>query len=163
MADYFISKDEGQKGIARSGLIHEIIKGGRFNMPLCLERFLIHWQELYSEKNRKFYERECRLIFLTYLKPLLNGVGFYDIESSLTDDRRMDLVVIYGNERFVLELKTWKGRLYHEDGLDQLLGYMDKLNEDKGYILTFDFRKKKKEQKAGWTEIEGKQIFEAQV
>ena len=132
-------------------------------MQLCLERFLIHWQELYSEKRRKFSRRECRLIFLTYLKPLLNGVGFYQIESSLTDDRRMDLVIIYGKERFVLELKTWKGQIYREDGLDQLLGYMDKLNEGKGYLLTFDFRKQKKEQKAGWIDVEGKQIFEAQV
>ena len=164
MADYFISKDEGKdETVLRSGLISEITKDGRFNMQLCLERFLIHWQELYSEKRRKFFERECRLIFLTYLKPLLNGVGFYQIESSLTDDRRMDLVIIYGKERFVLELKTWKGQIYREDGLDQLLGYMDKLNEGKGYLLTFDFRKQKKEQKAGWIDVEGKQIFEAQV
>ena len=164
MADYFISKDEGKdETVLRGGLIPEITKGGRFNMQMCLERFLIHWQELYSEKRHKFFERECRLIFLTYLKPLLNGVGFYQIESSLTDDRRMDLVVIYGKERFVLELKTWKGKLYHEDGIEQLLGYMEKLNENKGYLLTFDFRKQKKEQKSGWTNVDGKQIFKAQV
>jgi len=164
IADYFISKDEGkEETFSRSGLIPEITKGGRFNMQMCLERFLIHWQELYSEKKRKFFERECRLIFLTYLRPLLNGVGFYQIESSLTDDRRMDLVVIYGKERFVLELKTWKGQLYREDGVEQLLGYMDKLNESKGYLLTFDFRKQKKEKKADWIEVEGKQTFEAQV
>ena len=43
------------------------------------------------------------------------------------------------------------------------VGYMDKLNEDKGYLLTFDFRKQKNEKKADWIDIEGKQIFEAQI
>jgi len=48
------------------------------------------------------------------LKPLLNGVGFYEIESRTTDDARMDVVVIYGNEKFIIELKKWKDMLYNE-------------------------------------------------
>ena len=110
-------------------------------MQLCLERFQAHWRETYSEKNAQFLEKEYRMLFLMYLKPLLNGVGFYFIESAFTDDRRLDLVVTYGDVCFVLELKTWKGKLYNEQGVEQLLGYMDKLKEKKGYLLTFDFRK----------------------
>ena len=164
MTIYFISKDEANPGrIARSGLIPEVTRGGRFNMALCLEKFMIHWRELYDEKREAFYERECRLIFLTYLKPLLNGVGFYSIESSLTDDRRMDLVVIYNQERFVLELKTWKGEVYRDDGVQQLVGYMDKLNATEGYLVTFDFRKTTSAQKAHWLHEGEKRIFEVQV
>ena len=43
-----------------------------------------------------------------------------------------------------------------------LLGYMDKLNEDKGYLLTFDFRESKQVQQE-WTNIEGKRIFDIRI
>jgi len=164
MANYFISKDEGKIDVAGSGgWISEITRGDRFNMQLCLERFPGHWQEIYSEKSPKFFEKECRMLFLMYLKPLLNGVGFYHIESAFTDDRRMDLVITYGNERFVLELKTWKGKLYNDQGVEQLLGYMDKLGEDKGYLLTFDFREKPATFEPQWRREGKKEIFEVRV
>jgi len=164
MTNYFIAKDETKLGMVSSGsLIAELTRGGRFNMQLCLERFFIHWKELYSEKEIKFLEKQCRLIFLTYLKPILNGQGFYFIETALTDDRRMDVVVTYGNERFILELKTWKGRLYNEKGVEQLLGYMDKYNEEKGYLLTFDFRKKPEALEPQWQDGGGKKVFEVRV
>ena len=164
MTNYFVSKDEMNLGMRLSGgLINELTRGGKFNMQLCLERFLIHWQELYTEKEVKFIEKQCRMIFLTYLKPILNGSGFCFIESALTDDRRMDLVVTYGNECFILELKTWKGRLYNEEGVGQLLGYMDKFNETRGYLLTFDFRKNPEIVPPQWRNENGKTVFEVRV
>ena len=164
MLDYFISKDESRKdAVANGGYIAEITRDGKFNMPLCLERFLVHWQEIYSEKDGKFLERHCRMIFLSYLKPILNGVGFSFIETAFTDDRRMDLIVIYNNERFVLELKIWKGLLYNEEGCEQLLGYLETLSEEKGYLLTFDFRKKPVPFEPEWTTHGQRQIFEARV
>lgn len=164
MTDYFISKDEERMGgVPNGGFISEVTRDGRFQMDLCLKRFLVHWQEIYTEQEGKFIENQCRIIFLTYLKPILNGVGFSFIETALTDDRRMDLVVIYNNERFVLELKTWKGQRYNEQGVAQLLGYMDKVGEEKGYLLTFDFRKNPKFVKPQWVDYEGRQIFEARV
>ena len=164
MTDYFISKDEEyQRNTVNNGYIAEITRGGRFNMQLCLERFLVHWQEVYAEKEEKFLEHQCRIIFLTYLKPILNGIGFSFIETTFTDNRRMDLVVIYNNERFVLELKTWKGKLYNEQGVEQLLGYMEKLNEKKGYLLTFDFRKKPEKFEPSWRQVEGYEVFEARI
>jgi len=163
MANYFISKDEGNAAKLPSGsFISEVTKNDRFDMQLCLERFLVYWQEIYDDKNAKFFEKECRMLFLMFLKPLLNGVGFYHIESAFTDNRRMDLVITYGKERFVLELKTWKGAVYHDTGVEQLLGYMEKLGEEKGYLLTFDFRQKGAN-KANWINLDGKDIFEVQV
>lgn len=164
MTSYFISLDEQQPN---RKLTHsysaQITENGRFNMELCLERFLIHWQEIYNEKDAKFLEHQCRIIFLTYLKPLLNGIGFSFIETSLSDDRRMDIIVIYNQERFILELKTWKGQLYNEEGVGQLLGYMKKLETQKGYLLTFDFRKNPETFKASWRSENGHDIFEARV
>jgi len=164
ITNYFITKDEEDgELIPHGGLINEITKGNRFNMALCLERFALHWQELYSDRDLKFLEKQCRLIFLTYLKPIINGAGFYFIESALTDDRRMDVVVIFNQQRFVLELKIWKGLLYNEKGVEQLLGYMDKLDENSGYLLTFDFRKNPELILPAWR-LEGrKEVFEVRV
>jgi len=164
LGNYFISKTEnGSDQKVNGGVIYEITKNNTFNMPLCLERFKLHWAEISSGKDAKLLERECRLFFLTYLKPILNGVGFYFIESALTDDRRMDVVVIYNQQRFVLELKIWKGELYNEQGVEQLLGYMDKLDEETGYLLTFDFRKKPERIKPTWRKESGKKVFEVRV
>lgn len=164
LANYFISKDESEKNDFSSGSWYEeITKGGRFNMEMCLRRFRVHWKEIYGDKKDKFVENESRMIFLTYLKPLLNGVGYYHIETELSDERRMDLVITYGKERFILELKTWKGDEYNRMGFEQLLGYMDKLSEDKGYLLTFDFRKKPETFEPTWTSHEKNQIFEVRV
>jgi len=164
MTNYFISKDEGRMDVPNHGRwMPEITRGGRFNMQLCLERFKVHWQEIYSAKGVKFLEKECRMLFLMYLNPLLNGIGLYHLESTLPDDRRMDLVVTYGDERFVLELKTWKGKLYNEEGVEQLLGYMDKLGEEKGYLLTFDFRKNPENFEPKWVTHGKREIFEVRV
>ena len=47
---------------------------------------------------------------------------------------------------------------------DQLLSYMDAKNTNRGYLLTFDFRKgDRKEYKADWIQTGGKEIFEVIV
>jgi len=165
MTNYFIRKDEKSGGISSSGFIPQVTQGGRFNMQLCLERFKLHWQEVFTlkESHQEFYETHYRIIFLSFLKPLLNGVGSYEIESQTSDDARMDVVVIYGNEKFIIELKKWKGQLYNEQGVNQLLDYMKKANLDKGYLLTFDFRQNPEPHESSWRELEGKRIFEVRI
>lgn len=164
IGNYFISKAEDHpENVTNNGLVNEVTRGNQFNMALCLERFSLHWKEIYSSKDAKFLERQCRLIFLTYLKPILNGSGFYFIESALTDDRRMDVVVVFNGQRFVLELKIWKGLLYNEEGVEQLLGYMEKIHEDRGYLLTFDFRQEPELIEPTWRSENGKEIFEVRI
>jgi len=88
-------------------------------------------------------ERECRLLFLTYLKPLINGNGFYHIEAETRNKERMDVVVDFNDEQFIVELKIWKGEQKHEKAYEQLIEYLNSKNKSEGYLLTFDFRKRK--------------------
>ncbi|MDR0491895.1 MAG: AAA-like domain-containing protein, partial [Oscillospiraceae bacterium] len=105
---HFCSKDENvtrmDSSISR-GLRYEVARDGVFDMELCLRKFAEHYRELFSEADAPFLERHGRLLFLSYLKPLVNGQGFYHIESEFTDLRRMDIVVDYGSEQFIVELK----------------------------------------------------------
>jgi len=167
MTNYFISKDSRKQGRTSYVLQSDIVKDGKFNMELCLRKFADHYAEIYNEKDiadRKFFERHGRLLFLSYLKPLINGQGFYHIESQLTDLRRMDIVVDFEREQFIIELKLWRGGQYEQEAYEQLLGYMESKKAMTGYLLTFDFRKDANRQtKAEWVEFHGKRIFDVLV
>ena len=51
---------------------------------------------------------------------------------------------------------------YQADAYEQLTTYMSERGEEKGYLLTFDFRQKK-EIKQEWIKAHGKSILEVQV
>ena len=167
IANYFISKESlsNTKKQINGVLQYDVVKEGRFDMELCLRKFAEHYAEIFSERDYGFLEEHGRLLFLTYLKPLINGQGFYHIESQFTDLRRMDIVVDFGSEQFIIELKLWRGEHKHEKAYEQLLGYLDSKGADTGYLLTFDFRKgEKKTPRAEWVDcLGGKCIFDVVV
>ena len=163
ICNYFISKDNQEERAARiKGVLQrDIIKNGRFDMELCMRKFADHYTEIFTEKDTEFLENHGRLIFLSYLRPLINGQGFYHIESQFTDLRRMDIVVDFGIDQFIIELKLWKGEKSHEEAYEQLIGYMESKNAGTGYLLTFNFRKGvNKERRAEWVEVNKKRIFD---
>jgi len=164
LLDYFSSREAATapiENLASVGLYHEIVRNGKFEMELCLIKFAEHYKELYSPYDITFLERHGRLLFLSFLKPLVNGYGFFHIESQFTDMRRMDVILDYGGEQFIIELKLWKGERAQDKAYVQLLNYMNSKRLDKGYLLTFDFRKEgNKESKAEWIVVDGKKIFE---
>ena len=164
MTDYFISIDSRSRKRVNGVLQRDVIQGGRFNMELCLTKFAEHYAAIFNDDDIEFLEKHGRLIFLSYLTPLINGEGFYHIESQFTDLRRMDLVVDYGKEQFIIELKIWRGEQYEKEAYEQLCGYLAHRRTDTGYLLTFDFRKAEhKVRKAQWISVHGKRIFEVIV
>ena len=76
----------------------------------------------------------------------------------------MDIVVDFGSDQFVIELKLWKGEAKHEKAYEQLAGYMGTKGFESGYLLTFDFRKDvHKKPYAKWVDFDGKRIFDVVV
>ena len=163
ISNYFISKDSNISDLNEKidgSLYQDIVKNNSFNMELCLIKFAEHYKEIYNKFDVSFFEKHGRLLFLSFLKPLINGKGFYHIESQFTDYRRMDIVVDYSREQFIIELKIWDGEASKEKAYEQLLGYMNTKNADRGYLLIFNFRKSKNnEQRQEWTQIGDKKIF----
>ena len=165
LAYYFSSRDENISRIDNAYskiLYNEITQNGVFNMELCLQRFSEHYQELYSETDAPFLERHGRLLLLSYLRPLVSGAGFYHIESQLTNLKRMDVVVDFGADQFIIELKIWRGEAALSKAYEQLLDYMDVKGAQTGYLVIFDFREEKNRQRrAEWVQARnGKMIFE---
>ena len=164
ITDYFIMMNlrKWRENSIIQSPVNEIVKYGFFDMEICLKKFQQHYSEIYTEKDQKFLESNGKLIFLTYLKPLINGFGFYHFESETRDYDKMDLVVNFMKQQFILELKLWYGISRHKEAYTQLAKYLKSKNMDCGYLLTFDFRRKRDHfyPEPKWVECEGKRIFD---
>lgn len=157
--NYFVTKRRIE-GIDITGVLpSEVINNGKFDMALAVKKFAQHYHELYSDRDNKFLERECRLLFLTYIKPLINGNGFYHVESETRDSKRMDVLIDFGSEQFIIELKIWKGEQKHEKAHEQLISYLNSKNKTEGYLVTFDFRKRRLEKPSVKWVRKGKKRF----
>lgn len=122
---------------------NQSIKNKRLDMELVLEKFVEYFTEIYGESDEKFVETYGRRFFLLYLKPIINGTGNYYLEAQTRDARRTDVIVDYLGEQFIVELKIWHGNEYNERGERQLAEYLEYYRQDKGYMLSFNFNKRK--------------------
>ncbi|MDE7311555.1 MAG: ATP-binding protein [Eubacterium sp.] len=123
---------------------NQFLTGGHLNMRLILEKFAVHFNDLYGDRDLSFVEEEGRKYFLLYLRPIINGTGNYYIESRTRGLRRTDVVVDYRGEQYVIEMKIWHGNEYHQRGEKQLIGYLEDYHIQKGYMVSFNFNKKKR-------------------
>ncbi|MBQ9437934.1 MAG: AAA-like domain-containing protein [Lachnospiraceae bacterium] len=125
----------------------EFIKGGELDIPLIMERFIRtqeHIRNLNDEEaEKRFIEDEGREKFLTYISPIINGVGTFSVEDRNRDRRRMDVVIHYRGKRYIIELKIWNGDRYNAQGEKQILDYLDSYGLKTGYMLSFSFNKTK--------------------
>ncbi len=106
----------------------------------------------YREKDDKFIEREGRLLFLCFLKPIINGIGFYYIEPETREDSRIDIVITFYKEKYVIELKIWRGKKREDLALEQLSNYLESKSKIIGYLLNFNFNQKK-DYKKKWVDF----------
>ncbi len=93
----------------------EFFYDDRLDLKLILQKFQIFMKEHDSNRDEQFLEREGRLLFLAFLRPILNGKGFEFKEPNVADERRMDLVITCKQTRSVLELKRWYGPKAHQE------------------------------------------------
>ena len=98
---------------------------------------------MYGDADETFLEDTGRRYFMLFLKPIINGTGNCYVEPETRNRERMDLVIDYRGEQHICELKIWRGNAYNERGEEQLSGYLDYFGLKKGYMLSFNFNKKK--------------------
>ena len=147
--NYYLSESEMKKSVmyrAGSNDRELFINNGHLYMDKVLERFVVSFDDLYGDINDTFDEEEGRRRFLLYIRPIINGTGNYYVEARTRNNKRMDVVIDYLGERFVVELKIWRGNAYNERGEEQLsdyLDYLDYFHLQKGYMLSYNFNKNK--------------------
>lgn len=141
---------------------NQFIENGHLNVTLILQKFVEHFHEIYGSLGQKFIEEDGRRYFMLYLKPIINGTGNYYIEAQTRTMERTDMIIDYCGEQFVIEMKIWHGNAYNMRGEKQLMDYLDYYHLKKGYMLSFNFNKKK-EIGVKRIKIEDKVLVEAVV
>jgi Predicted AAA-ATPase/PD-(D/E)XK nuclease superfamily len=132
------------------------------NNALDMRKVLLKFQELmqmeYSKKDTSFVERNGRLLFLAFLKPIINGKGYAFKEPEISEERRMDIAVTFFQHKYILELKMWRGDKAHKKGLAQLTDYLERQKQQQGFLVIFE-QNKEKTWKKGWIRTNGKKVF----
>lgn len=143
---YLSEADMQKKEIYAAALMdkNQFIMDGYLNMRLILEKFVVHFNDLYGDRNETFLEEEGRKYFLLYLRPIINGTGNYYIEAQTRGQKRTDVIVDYHGHQYVIEMKIWRGQEYNNRGEEQLMEYLDDYHVNKGYMVSFNFNRKKK-------------------
>jgi hypothetical protein len=136
----------------------QFVMDNKLKMDIVLNKFQKVMYEEFREKDTKFIEREGRLLFLCFIKPIINGAGFYYVEPETRMDNRMDIVITYGSEEHIVELKIWHGENYEQNALEQLSGYLESKRQYKGYLVSFNFNKNKEYSKE-WKKYKDKDIY----
>jgi len=114
---------------------------GSLNLERVIRKFQQFMNEQYSLKDKNFIERNGRLLFLAFIKPIINGRGFDFKEVQVGEEKRLDVVITFDNRKYIIELKLWRGNAYHLQGIRQLCEYLDSYHEKSGYLLIYDLRK----------------------
>ena len=158
----FLSEEELKNNIfSREGeqAKNLFVSDGKLNMRLIMERFIETYTQIYGPLEERFREKDGREQFLLYLKPIINGTGNYYIEAQTRNQNRTDVIVDYLGKQYIIELKIWRGPRYNADGERQLSEYLDYWNLTTGYMLSFNFNKKK-QQGVHPVHVGGKIVYE---
>jgi hypothetical protein len=131
---------------------------GSLDIKRALIKFQEYMKSVYGRFDKDFIERQGRLLLLAFFKPIINGQGFYFIESQTGFEQRQDVVITFKDRKYIIELKVWRGKQHHENGTIQLKRYLDCENTNEGYLVIFD-KSAKKEYKSEIIDIDGKKIF----
>lgn len=124
--------------------LNKFVHNGRLDMEQILSRFVEAFSDIYSDADEKFVEENGRRFFLLYLKPIINGVGNFYVEARTRNRRRTDVIIDYRGQQIICELKIWHGEEYNKRGEKQLIDYLNSYHLTTGYMLSFNFNKKKK-------------------
>ena len=117
---------------------------GRLRFPALVAAFLQWWREnadVLIQDIPEYPEAIPHLAFMAFLQRVINGGGTVQREYA-AGRGALDLLVHFGDERFVVELKRVRARdsrdTVREKAIRQTLAYLDRVGEDEAWILLFD-------------------------
>jgi AAA-like domain len=116
---------------------------GTLDPDALLQAFLTFWKQ-HGEpllRSAHYHEIAPHLVLMAFLHRVVNGGGTLEREYAIGCDR-MDLCLRYGQVTLGMELKVQRdsGPNQLEAGLDQIEGYLERLNLSTGWLVIFDRR-----------------------
>jgi hypothetical protein len=117
------------------------LKNGRIDMDCLMRDFQQFWREnsdIWVEKY-EYKETAPHLILMAFLQRVVNGGGQI-IREMAAGTGRLDLCLIYENQKYPIELKIRHSEKYIEEGLTQTARYADAHGCPEGWLAIFDRR-----------------------
>lgn len=127
-----------QMGIATESAWY-VKADGSLDVPKLLTSFIEFWRE-HGEvllRGMPYQEAAPHLVLMAYLQRVVNGGGRIEREFAVGTGRA-DLVIDFGGQRDILELKLATATQALARGLDQVAAYAQRLGRDAGYLILFD-------------------------
>ena len=139
-----------------------IDNSGHLDMNGLLKGFQQFWRENSDIWIGKYDYKEAapHLILQAFFQRIINGGGTI-LREYASGRERMDLCVVYGNNKYPVELKIMYSKSVIQKGVEQLGNYMTTLGEHTGWLVIFDHSNTKNwDEKIYWKSenIEGKTI-----
>jgi hypothetical protein len=79
-------------------------------------------------------------LLLAYLDLFVRKIGGHLYPEVPTGRGRMDIILLYRDEKHIVETKLWRGEKRYQSGKQQLAAYLDKEGVQRGYYIVFDHR-----------------------
>jgi hypothetical protein len=121
--------------------IPRYISNGKIDMELLLRDFQEFWREngaIWKEKY-EYKETAPHLVLMAFLQRIINGGGKI-IREMAAGTGRLDLHVVYEENKYPIELKIRHSKNAYTKGLEQTAEYMDTLGCHDGWLVVFDRR-----------------------
>lgn len=137
---------------------------GSLDMDKLLEAFTDFYRWNSESWLERFEYREAghQLLLMAFLQRVINGGGRIEREMAVGNGRT-DLAVFWKNQVIPIEIKMNHNARSLSQGLQQLTGYMDKLGQQRGYLVVFE---KKNSEELPWEQrirrellaVDGKEV-----
>lgn len=110
-------------------------------MNYLLRDFQEFWRENSAIWIEKFDYKEAapHLILMAFLQRVINGGG-HILREMAAECQRLDLCVVYQNQKYPIELKLYRNKKTVAEGIEQTAKYMQSLGCTIGWLVVFDRR-----------------------
>ncbi|MDR3013041.1 MAG: hypothetical protein LBU70_07510 [Chitinispirillales bacterium] len=95
------------------------------------------WIDRYKTELYQYNEAAAHLVIQAFLQRIINGGGYIMREMALGAGR-CDLCVVYGNQKYPIELKILQSIRNQSKKFEQILKYMDSVGSNVGWLVIFD-------------------------
>ncbi|MDM8550132.1 AAA-like domain-containing protein [Desulfobacterales bacterium HSG2] len=115
------------------------VRDGRLDMDALLgafQKFYRRHSDAWLEKY-DFREVGRQLLLMAFLQRIINAGGNIEREMAVGNGR-CDLLVEFGPDHFLIELKLRWDKYSKEEGLEQAARYLSRLEMDHGYLILFE-------------------------
>lgn len=137
------------------------LKAGKLDVPALVDNFLIWWRRhadvLRTRDDTPYREAVPQIVFMAWIQRVVNGGGEVSREFALGRGR-IDVTIHHAGDIYAFELKRVTGhdslQTIREEGIEQMVGYLDRLGISEGWLMIFDERPLSWDQKLWREDVE---------